>query len=670
MRISRFSSSSQLIFLCVLSLTIIWAPAFFEVFRAYQASIHEAEVKTQIQAHVFAEFSRSTFKRVNEFIVEARHNWATDPKRFSEFVKRSQENIGDISFQVAIIDKDGMLSFSNLDPRASRIDLSQREHFRVHKESNGTDRLFVSRPLIGKVSKQLSIQLTRPIFRDGQFDGVIVVSMDPTQLTAFGITLSIGAGGALTVVRDSGEIVSRMPPNPVGAEPTLSSRPFLAASALNFGNYRAASLVDGTERIWGYYRLPEYGLTFVQGERIDEVLSDFTAFRLKVIGWTLTLSGATLFLFFALFRNLVISEDTKRQLDETLLLSPAGFVTFDNQLHLKYTNTTFTNLTGLRQSELLGIDRGAFLSRLEDICTGAAKPTFAALANTPPIQPNSSTRYLIELSRPPRRVLEVGIRKSEVGSVREMLYFRDVTNEVEVDRLKGEFLSTAAHELRTPMASIYGFAEILLTQDMDEKSRHEGLEIIYHQSEAMISILNELLDLARIEARRGMDFVFTTENLVDAVRSTLAATTGMGNHPIPFVNPPRDASLLVRADPAKLRQAINNVLSNAYKYSPENSTISIDFATKTIGDQLMAGVSISDQGIGMTPEQISRVFERFYRADTSGKVPGTGLGMSIVKEIIDIHQGMVDIQSSLGHGTTVTIWVPIQRSPSDTHTQH
>jgi signal transduction histidine kinase len=242
--------------------------------------------------------------------------------------------------------------------------------------------------------------------------------------------------------------------------------------------------------------------------------------------------------------------------------------------------------------------------------------------------------------------------------VSQILYFRDVTHETELDQLKSEFLSTAAHELRTPMASIYGFAELLLTQNFNEESRREFLSIILNQSELMTAILNELLDLARIEARRGKDFVFEDlcpQDLIDQVvhRFILPA----GRH-APLLKLP-ETSLRIMVDHKKAYQAIVNVLSNAYKYSAGEVSIALVNEPRPAGMTDAAGIRIIDSGIGMTPKQLARVFERFYRADTSGKITGTGLGMSIVQEIVLLHGGQITLESTYGRGTAVTLWFPV-----------
>ena len=125
-----------------------------------------------------------------------------------------------------------------------------------------------------------------------------------------------------------------------------------------------------------------------------------------------------------------------------------------------------------------------------------------------------------------------------------------------------------------------------------------------------------------------------------------------------------DQGLPVRGDRKKLMQAVRNIVSNAYKYSPQGGLVSVSVLHDMArgGRQARVGVRVQDHGMGMTPEQSARVFERFYRADASGNIPGTGLGMSLVKEIIELHGGTVDLQSEWGVGTSVTLWVPVTSS--------
>jgi signal transduction histidine kinase len=242
--------------------------------------------------------------------------------------------------------------------------------------------------------------------------------------------------------------------------------------------------------------------------------------------------------------------------------------------------------------------------------------------------------------------------------VSQVLYFRDVTHETEVDHMKSEFLSTAAHELRTPMASIMGFSEVLLHQELDSNDQREFLGIIYKQSTLMAKILDELLDLARIEARRGKDFRYSKVCLQDLAEELAKSfIPPEGRSPLELVLP--DQRLEIIADSGKLRQALLNILSNAYKYSPEGGPVVLSVETQNhAGPAPRTWIHITDHGIGMTPEQLGRVCERFYRADTSGKTSGTGLGMSIVKEIIELHGGELAISSEVGFCTRVSLCLP------------
>jgi signal transduction histidine kinase len=202
------------------------------------------------------------------------------------------------------------------------------------------------------------------------------------------------------------------------------------------------------------------------------------------------------------------------------------------------------------------------------------------------------------------------------------------------------------------MASIMGFSELLLRRAYSPETARDMLDTIHRQATRLTGLLNELLDLARIEARAGKDFKFTRRDLGSLVRESVA--TALGG--VERVGHMRVAEGLpeVNIDAAKLQQALLNILSNAVKYSPTGSDVDID--VEYIDDHVVARVT--DHGIGMKPEEVARVFERFYRADPSGNIPGTGLGMSLVKEIVERHGGRVEIDSRHGQGTRVSLYLP------------
>jgi PAS domain S-box-containing protein len=333
-------------------------------------------------------------------------------------------------------------------------------------------------------------------------------------------------------------------------------------------------------------------------------------------------------------------------------ISPDGFVVVGSDHTIRLTNLAFHTMTGIAADEVIGRSIGHLDSCLKERTERPER--FKSLETLFAASGTETIQQTLELARPREVVLQIVGVRSDASSIDRFICFRDVTRETEVDRMKSEFLSHAAHELRTPMASIYGFTELLMTQDFDEAERREFLDTIYRQSELMISIINELLDLVRIE--RGKDFTIERVDVGELLRDVVGGFKTPDDRPSP-TEPSSDGPLRVSADRQKLIQAISNVISNAYKYSPDGGAIDIELVPP-VSDHALLGIRITDQGIGMTPEQLAHVCERFYRADTSGKIPGTGLGMSIVKEIVELHGGRLELASKVGAGTTVTLWLP------------
>ena len=343
------------------------------------------------------------------------------------------------------------------------------------------------------------------------------------------------------------------------------------------------------------------------------------------------------------------AEDRSEQLNAIFELSPDGFVSFDAAHRVKYANPAFQRLLGMKKGEIAELEEADFTAKLAQACTAEARfPGIEALGAM------SGTK--IELDNAERLVLEVGLRLSNAKSVSQILYFRDVTHETRVDRMKSEFLATAAHELRTPMASIYGYAELLLAYEFSAAEQREFLGTIHQQSVLMASLIDELLDLARIEGRRGKDFLFVPTELGALVQDSLKGYQPPEGRLSPQLHPAA-TPLWAKVDRAKLGQALNNLLSNAYKYSQGRVEVALITADAAEGER-RGGIRIVDQGIGMTPEQLTHMGERFYRADASGKILGVGLGLSIVKGITELHGGQLQFDSQYGAGSTVTLWLP------------
>lgn len=249
------------------------------------------------------------------------------------------------------------------------------------------------------------------------------------------------------------------------------------------------------------------------------------------------------------------------------------------------------------------------------------------------------------------------IQGPEGGFDGVILLLRDVTREREVDRMKSDFLAMAAHELHTPITTIMGYAE-LLGNNRDQFSaaqQQEFLGYIQDKAEALALLVDDLLDVSRMEAGQPIVVQLETCSLALELRQLLDRF-GAKFPRRELVLQPVAPELQLTCDPGRLQQLLDNLLSNAVKYSPQGECIEVG-ATATPEGVLL---KVTDQGIGMTAEQISHAFERFYRVDTSTTaVSGTGLGLSIVRSIVAAHHGKVWIESTPGEGTEVFCLFPV-----------
>ena len=242
---------------------------------------------------------------------------------------------------------------------------------------------------------------------------------------------------------------------------------------------------------------------------------------------------------------------------------------------------------------------------------------------------------------------------------------RDVTDERKMEKIKNEFISTAAHELNTPLATIMGFTEFLIEPEVyggfTDAQRKEFLVEILDKTDVLARIVSDLLDLSRMEAGQAMPLLKSREDLSKTIHKALRRYQVSGNsHQFDLkLNDSEVVEVLI--DQQRIIQVLENLISNALKYSPPDSRIVI--SARRNGDYAM--VSIADQGVGMTKEQASRSFDKFYRADSSNTaVKGLGMGMSIVQTIIQAHEGTINVSSKPGAGTTVTFGLLLLSSES------
>ncbi len=243
--------------------------------------------------------------------------------------------------------------------------------------------------------------------------------------------------------------------------------------------------------------------------------------------------------------------------------------------------------------------------------------------------------------------------------------FRDITREVEVDRLKSEFVATVSHELRTPMTSIKGYADLLLLGAAGEitEAQQRFLQTIKQNADRLSILVNDLLEVSRIDqGRMPLRFAPVDVNeVLQTVRTHLEGRIKDQDKAMTVeLDVPNDLPR-VRADYDKIIQVIQNIADNAFNYTPEEGTIHL--SAQYVPDDEAVIFVVRDSGIGIPPEVQSRVFERFFRGDEYSEVvmdtPGTGLGLAIVKELVGMHEGTIWLESAVGKGTTFYVKIPV-----------
>ena len=228
---------------------------------------------------------------------------------------------------------------------------------------------------------------------------------------------------------------------------------------------------------------------------------------------------------------------------------------------------------------------------------------------------------------------------------------------VQSEHLKSELVSNVSHELRTPLASVLGFSDLLLKRDLPEDDQRRYLEVIRTEAGRLATLLNDLLDLQRIE-RGALELVpdrFDLNELLEVQTTLYSAQSAL--HELSFR--PASDSLLVEGDRDRLAQVLGNLLSNAIKYSPDGGDVEVRSA-QVNGE---AWVWIRDHGLGVPREHHERLFTKFFRGEAGRKrgIAGTGLGLVLARQIVEAHDGVIGFESEEGRGSTFWIRIPAVR---------
>ncbi len=359
--------------------------------------------------------------------------------------------------------------------------------------------------------------------------------------------------------------------------------------------------------------------------------------------------------------------ESSTQLSQVFSSMPIGLALLDSQGRILRSNPAWHSIWGIGPLEpdadfhmpwdLVPL----LLARLVD---PLGLTDFCANGQSKPYEVQSTT---IEL-RDPHQELQVlsAPTRDTLGQLTGRLWvLSDVTRERESERLKSEFISVVSHELRTPLTSILGYTELLLAREFAPDEQREFVKTVYNEANHLSQIVEDLLGISRLEAGK-----VKLNQWVVSLRQLIGEMTAQLNHHLstrhrmvihlPNQLPP------AYVDRDKVKQILFNLLTNAAKYSPRGGEISlaVEEAAELPPDHPSGKwlcVSVRDQGIGIAPEDLPRIWERFYRVDNTNtrRIGGTGLGLAITRALVELHGGRIWVESTAGKGSTFFFTLPV-----------
>jgi signal transduction histidine kinase/CheY-like chemotaxis protein/HPt (histidine-containing phosphotransfer) domain-containing protein len=656
----------------------------------------------------FEEQTQRTIAAIEQTLEFLKLEYERDPAGFDihESFERAR-GIRDIAFQLSIIGPDGRLLGSTLRRTSPPIDLSDREHFRVHVASDSGG-IFISRPLVGRVSNRSAINITRRLNApDGSLAGVMVFSFDPDTLVRLYGNVDLGHHGEMLLVGLDGVVRAIGSRRGEGIGQDISATPFfrrLKATPMGAGEMQGP--IDGVPRIYSFQQVDSQPVIVAVGMERDEILARvgerehnrlvllgavsvaiilFLASLIVEVGRRQrredeleqergTLSSAT----GALAQAKAHADEKTRLLETTLLNMSDGISAFDQDLRLRVWNKRFLDLAGiddrlarvgthLREILIHQAENGEF-GPIDDPAAEAARRLSIVRA---------TSFQATERMRPDGRYIELRRTVQSDGSI--ITLYTDVTwrrrAAAELERArdmaeqalaaKSRFLAVVSHEIRTPMNGVIGTLELLADTGLSRGQRRY-VEIARSSAEALISIINDILDLSRLEADR-MPLVSVDFDLHGLMRSTAglfsAAADSKGIEIQLAIGP--DVPRWCRGDAGRLRQVLVNLMSNAVKFTTVGDVrLSVEtvWSRRAVGDgPFELRFLVADSGPGVAPADRDKLFRPFFQLDGQEMRGGSGLGLAIVKGLVDRFGGSLGLADRAGGGAV--FWVRLSLLP-------
>jgi PAS domain S-box-containing protein len=392
------------------------------------------------------------------------------------------------------------------------------------------------------------------------------------------------------------------------------------------------------------------GIVDVESSQIDAFAEDDQRFLLGLADHAaVAIENARLF-------EMVLGEQWKTKL---ILQSIAdGVYTVDRDLHILTFNPAAERITGWQEDEVRGEMCSIVFRDVDGDGLGhqtvliqqaleSGRPVSSGPDEPAVLHRDGREMFLASSAAP--------LLNREGRVVGAVVAFRDVSTEREFDRLKSDFVSLVSHELRSPLTNINASVELVLNSSLNQDLLHEMLQIVHTQSQQLIRLVEDILDVSQIEAGqiKVRQEPITLLPIVREIIRTFQEQTD--RHQLLLKAP--DFVPFVMADRNKLEMILNNLVENAINYSPDGGRVLVEILDPANGEVV---VNVIDEGVGIPTEHVDKIFDRFYRVDTGDdrKIYGHGLGLHLSKRLVELQGGRIWVKSKEGKGSCLSFTLP------------
>ena len=650
------------------------------VLRAEQRAVQLADaVNGQVEILLAA---------VDVALQQLRREWTGDAARFDALARAIVATLpaGAVS-HVSVAQGDGRIVYNSLGTQ-DIVNVADRDHFRVHRD--GSDRLHVGKAVLSRLSGQWTFIVNRPLLRDGRFAGTMNVSVSSSYIARRLGAVALSVRDVVALVHDDGTFLARSR----DAERSMglrlpAERPFLVDRSATEGKFHVAGEVDGVSRLYGWRRLSGHGIVTVVGLAELDALAPLAAGRERerqiaraLIALALVSGAVVAGLLWRSSRGQRALERSERRY-RTLLDSAPDAIYFNQGGRFTYLNPAALQLFGASDaSQLLG---RPVLDRIHPDDQAAVRSRIAKLLDDGRVLPPLAERYLrldgsevdVEVTAAPYaddsdRGMQVIVRDISERRRAERALQR-LNDELEqrvaertaalsaardeadrANQAKSEFLSRMSHELRTPLNAILGFGQLLA---LNLKSPGQAAQVreILNGGQHLLTLINDVLDLARIEAGH-MSISVETLALQPLIEECLALLQPQAEaRQLSLTAPAPAADWHVRADRTRLKQVLLNLLGNAVKYNREGGWVKV----RVEDEGAHWRVHVDDGGPGLDAAQQARLFVPFERLGAAATtVEGTGIGLALSRRLVESMHGTIGVHSQVGVGSSFWVQLP------------